>query len=65
MKVDVTRIILCAKDIENITGRKRTYAQKTYKDICVCYGRKKYQGITVDQFCEYMGLRREDIEKFL
>jgi hypothetical protein len=49
----------------NITGRKERWAYKLMDQI-----RKKYQKgrgsmISVDEFCEYTGLKMEKVEAFL
>ncbi|WP_256009355.1 hypothetical protein [Desertivirga xinjiangensis] len=59
------RIYIYAKDVERITGKEPTYCRTLLARIRLIYGKKKHQGVTVDEYCEYMGVSREEIEQFL
>jgi hypothetical protein len=59
------RIVIYAKDVMNITGRKERAARKLLARI-----RKKYQKgrgafISIDEFCGYTGLKEEKVAGFL
>jgi hypothetical protein len=59
------RIVIYAKDVMNITGRKERAARKLLALI-----RKKYQKgrgafISIDEFCEYTSLKKESVSEFL
>lgn len=64
-KVIPKRIIIYAKDIQNITGRSERSARALLQRIKMYCNKQKGQCITVSDFCTYMGLRIEDIDKFL
>ena len=59
------RIVIYAKDVENITGRKERTARKLLKLIRHQFNKKKGDFITVDEFCQFTGLRVEQVQPFL
>jgi hypothetical protein len=56
---------LYAKDIMNITGRKERAARKLLARIRKKYKKKKGDFISVEEFCEYTGLKEEKVSLFL
>ena len=59
------RAIICAKDIQGMTGRKRTYSYKLIREIRLKYNKKPYDMITVREFSEYTGISEEIVLKWL
>lgn len=59
------RIVIYAKDIENITGRKRNAAHLLMKKIRSHFQKPSRSMVTVYEFCEFTGMRVEDVMKFL
>jgi hypothetical protein len=59
------RIVIYAKDIMNITGRKERAARKLLAQIRKKYRKKKGSFISVFEFCEYTGLQPENVRDFL
>jgi hypothetical protein len=59
------RIVIYAKDIMNITGRKERAARKLLANIKKKYKKKKGEFISVDEFCEYTSLKKESVREFL
>ncbi|MEP7375983.1 MAG: hypothetical protein ABI675_21485 [Chitinophagaceae bacterium] len=59
------RIVIYAKDIMNITGRKERAARKLLARIRKKYKKKKGEFISVDEFCEFTSLRKESVAVFL
>lgn len=59
------RIVIYAKDIMNITGRKERAARKLLARIRKQYKKNKGEFITVYEFCEYTGLKEENVSSFL
>jgi hypothetical protein len=59
------RTIVYAKDIMNITGRKERAARKLLARIRKKYKKKKGEFISVFEFCEFTGLKKEDVKSFL
>ncbi|MBN8836323.1 MAG: hypothetical protein J0I09_03635 [Sphingobacteriia bacterium] len=60
-----TRIVIYAKDVINITGRKERSAWKLLAQIRKKYNKQKGQFITVDEFCEFTGIKEERVMPFL
>lgn len=59
------RIVIYAKDIMNITGRKERAARKLLAKIKLKYNKGKGDFITVFEFCEFTGLKKENVNDFL
>ncbi|CAL1518560.1 hypothetical protein [Chitinophaga sp. MM2321] len=59
------RIVIYAKDIQNITGRSERTARKMLQQIRKANGKKKGEFVTVAEFCIYAGLKEEIVAGFL
>ena len=59
------RIVIYAKDIMNITGRKERAARKLLARIKKKYKKKKGEFISIDEFCEFTSLKKESVREFL
>jgi archaellum biogenesis ATPase FlaH len=59
------RILIYAKDIMNITGRKERAARKLLANIRKKYKKKKGEFISIDEFCEFTSLKKESVREFL
>jgi hypothetical protein len=59
------RIVIYAKDISNITGRKERTARKMIAQIRKKYKKKKGDLISVKEFCEFTGLEESEVFPFL
>jgi hypothetical protein len=59
------RIVIYAKDVINITGRKERAAWKMLAQIRKKYKKEKGQFVTIDEFCEYTGIKEERVLPFL
>ena len=55
------RIIICAKDIQMITGKCERTARRIIAKIRMNYNKPEHAFITLDEFCAYCGLKREDV----
>ncbi len=62
---DANRIVVYAKDVENITGRRERAARKILQRIRESYGKPKEALVTVKEFCRYMCFEEAEVEKFL
>jgi hypothetical protein len=60
-----TRIVIYAKDISNITGRKERTARKLLTQIRTKYQKNKGEFITVREFCQFTGIKEENVYPFL
>ncbi len=56
------RICIYPKDIQVITGKSERYGRSIIKLIKEHLNKEKHQLVTIDEFCEYMGLEVSDVE---
>jgi len=59
------RIVIYAKDIMNITGRKERAARKLLAQIRKKYKKKKGEFISIKEFSEFTGLDIDLVQVFL
>ncbi len=59
------RIVIYAKDVMNITGRKERAARHLLAQIRKKYKKKKGSFITTKEFCEFTGIEEELIRSFM
>ncbi len=59
------RIVIYAKDISNITGRKERAARKLIAKIRKKYKKENGTYISVFEFCEFTGLHPDSVKDFL
>lgn len=59
------RLVIYPKDIQRVTGRGLRYAQRIIRAIKKHLGKKKHQFVTCDEFCEFSGISREELEEYL
>lgn len=59
------RVIICAKDIQAILGRKRTYSYKMIREIRLKYNKQPYDLITVHEFSEHTGIPESIVYEWL
>jgi hypothetical protein len=59
------RIVVYAKDVENMTGRKTRAAQHLLKQIREKFGKGKEQFVTVREFSLYTGIDEDLVREFL
>jgi hypothetical protein len=59
------RIVIYAKDVMNITGRKERAARQLLAKIKKKYQKERGSFISVEEFCNYTGLDRESVREFL
>lgn len=56
------RICIYPKDIQIITGKSERYGRSVIKLIKEHFNKEKHQLVTIDEFCEYMGLEVSKVE---
>ncbi|MBC7934578.1 MAG: hypothetical protein H7Y86_04350 [Rhizobacter sp.] len=56
------RIVIYAKDVENITGRKERTARKILQSIREKLGKERWEFISIKEFCEHTGLNEDDVK---
>lgn len=59
------RIVIYAKDIMNITGRRERTAHKLLARIRKKYKKPKGSFVSLDEFCDFTGLKPEKVHPFL
>lgn len=64
-KLVPNRIVVYARDVENITGRRERAARDLLRRIREANGKRAGQFVTVSEFCQFTGLKKEDVEQFL
>jgi len=55
------RICIYPQDVQLITGKSERYGRKIIKIIKDNLNKQKHQLVTIDEFCEYMGLEKEEV----
>jgi len=59
--VKLKRICIYPKDIQLITGKSERYGRKLIQEIRFKLGKKSHQYITIKEFCDYTGLKENEI----
>jgi len=59
------RICIYPQDVQLITGKSERYGRKIIKIIKDKRNKQKHQLVTIDEFCEYMGLEKEEVNLFI
>jgi hypothetical protein len=59
------RIVIYAKDVENVTGRKIRAARKLLHRIREQNQKPKDAFVTVKEFCAYTGIGEDEVRAFL
>jgi len=57
----MNRLCIYPKDIQIITGRSDRYCRNLIKKINEHLKKQQHQIITVEEFCQYMGLQLEAV----
>jgi hypothetical protein len=56
------RICIYPKDIMRVTGKSERYCRKLLELMKVKYSKNEHQFISVDEFCEFTGLKIEQVQ---
>ena len=56
-----SRLIIYPKDVSAITGKNYRTSWLLLHKIKTYYGKESHHVVTVLEFCEYMGLKVEDV----
>jgi hypothetical protein len=56
------RIVVYAKDVSNITSLSPRTAWNLLAKIRKQYNKQKGQFVTLDEFCEYTGIKKEHVK---
>jgi hypothetical protein len=58
-------MLIYAKDVMNVTGRKKRAARKLLACTRKRYKKKKGEFDSIDEFCEFTSLKKESVREFL
>jgi hypothetical protein len=59
------RIVIYAKDVMNITGRKERAARKLLAQIRRKYKKRRGDFLSMKEFCNFTGLDETEVKEFL
>ncbi len=59
------RIVIYARDIQNITGRSERTARLLLQKIRKAFGKKAGQFVTVSEFCQFTNPAEDMVNRFL
>jgi hypothetical protein len=59
------RLCIYPKDIQIITGRSDRYGRSLIKKIKKHFKKEQHQVVTIEEFCQYLGLQHEDVARQL
>jgi hypothetical protein len=65
IKQEKSRICIYPKDIVRITGKSERYGRKLIEKIKKENSKKSYQVLTVEEFCNYMGLDASQVHEII
>ena len=61
----MNRICIYPKDIQVITGKSERQCRNIIAIIRKLLFKEKHQSVTIDEFCEYMGLKFAEVKQFI
>ncbi|HET8828833.1 MAG TPA: hypothetical protein VFM79_05805 [Pelobium sp.] len=61
----MSRLCIYPKDIMLITGKSERYGRHIIKTIKEELNKEKHQLITIDEFCDFMGLKSQEVAEFI
>jgi hypothetical protein len=59
--MEVKRICIYPKDVQRITGKSERYGRSLLSQIKAHYQKQEHQFVSVDEFCQYTGLKTEQV----
>jgi hypothetical protein len=63
--VKMKRLCIYPKDIQVITGRSERYGRGLIRKIKDHLDKEKHQLVTVEEFCQYMGMNQETVSSHI
>ena len=57
------RITIYPKDIMLLTGKSERYSREILKQIKILCKKEKHQLVSIEEFCNYIGLSLEEVER--
>lgn len=65
MKMQQTRLCIYPKDVQRITGKSERYGRMLLQKIREYFEKEEHQFVTVEEFCLYTGIKKEEVVLFL
>jgi hypothetical protein len=65
MKSGQTRLCIYPKDVQRITGKSERYGRMLLQKIKSHFEKKEHQFVTVEEFCLYTGIKKDEVILFL
>jgi ribosomal silencing factor RsfS len=59
------RLCICPKDIEIVLGKSQRQARNILTKIKNALSKQKHQSITIEEFCDYQGLKVMEVKTIL
>ena len=61
MECNIARQVITARDIQLFFGKGQRMSYKMIADMRKHYKKQKHQPVTIDEFCIYYNVKREDL----
>ena len=61
----MNRVCIYTKDIQIITGKSERQCRNIINAIKEKNNKEKYQAVTLEEFCDYMGIKEEGVRGYL
>lgn len=61
MKTEQKRVCIYPKDVQRITGKSYRYSRLLLIDLRNHLNKQEHQFITIEEFCQYTGLKLEQV----
>ena len=58
----MSRICIYPKDVQVVTGKSERYGRTIIKTIKEQLNKESHQLVTIDEFCDFMGLNVEEVK---
>jgi len=65
MKTPVRRICIYPKDIERVTGKSYRQSLRILKNIRISLNKLETEFVTIEEFCQYSGLKIGEVEPLI
>jgi hypothetical protein len=59
------RILLYCKDVQTITGKSERASRELLRKIKIYFNKESHHAVTVDELCEYLGIKPESLPALL
>ena len=59
------RVVIYPKDVQRITGKSERYGRMLLKQIKTKLDKENHQFVTIDEFCQFTGIKPDQIQSFL